>query len=131
MGALADLAARAFGRNRHIEEAAAILAESGRAMMIVDGDEGKIVQANAAAYALFGPPLVGANLDRVVPERYREAHRVHSTDYMQLPVARPMSAGIEVRATLKDGRETRALVSLTPISTTRLVIAEIDPLEES
>ncbi|MGA2321513.1 MAG: PAS domain-containing protein [Solirubrobacteraceae bacterium] len=63
MGALARLAAGTFGRHRHIDEAAGILAQSGRAMMIVDGEKGKIIQANPAAYELFAPPLVGATLE--------------------------------------------------------------------
>jgi PAS domain-containing protein len=130
MGALARLAASTFGRRQLIDEAAGILEQSGRAMIIVDGDNGKLIQANAAAYELFGSPLVGARLDRIVPEHHRQAHNQHRADYMQFPVARPMSVGIEVHATTKDRGETLVVIGLTPIPTTRLIIAEIDPLEE-
>lgn len=129
MGALARLAAATFGRHRQLDDAAAILAQSGRAMMIVDGDSGKIIQANAAAYELFGPPLVGATLDRVVPERHQPAHKEHRRDYMQFPVARPMGVGIEVQAVTKDRGEVLVEIGLTPIPAARLIIAEIDRLD--
>jgi PAS domain S-box-containing protein len=131
MGALARLAAEAFGRRRPIDQTAEILEISNRAMVIVDGDSGRIIQANAAAYELFGPPLVGADLDRVVPERDRQAHKEHRKDYMRFPVARPMGLGIEVRATTKDREEILVQIGLTPIPGGRLVIAEIDPLQET
>jgi PAS domain-containing protein len=132
MGALARLAAVTFGRHRQLDDAAAILAQSGRAMMIVDGERGKIIQANASAYELFGPPLVGATLDRVVPERHQPAHREHRRDYMQFPVARPMGVGIEVHAvTTKDRGEVLVEIGLTPIPASRLIIVEIDPLDSN
>jgi PAS domain-containing protein len=98
-------------------------------MMIVVGDSGKIIQANAAAYRLFGPPLVGGALDRLIPGRARHAHNEHRKHYMQFPVARPMSAGVDVHANTKRG-EILVRIGLTPIPTTRLIIAEIDPLVE-
>ena len=131
MGALARLAAGTLARRRNIEETAALLAKSARAMIVVDGDSGKIVQANAAAYQLFGPPLVGSTLDRFVPERHQPAHKEHRQDYMRFPVARPMGLGIEVRAVAgKHRREVLVEIGLTPVPGTRLIIAEIDPLEE-
>jgi PAS domain S-box-containing protein len=131
MGALARLAATTFGRHRHIDETVGILALSERAMIIVDGDKGKIIQANAAAYELFGPPLVGATLDRLVPERHQHAHKEHRRDYMQFPVARPMGVSIEVQAVTKGGKELLVQIGLTPIPTSRMIITEIDPLGET
>jgi PAS domain-containing protein len=131
MGALARLAAGTFPRRRRIDETAGMLEQSGRAMIIVDGRAGKVIQANAAAYELFGPPLVGASLDRLVPERHRQAHKDHRVDYMKFPVARPMGIGIEVAAiTGNDGRGILVEIGLTPIPGSHLIIAEIDPLEE-
>ena len=100
-------------------------------MIIVDGDKGEIVQANTAAYELFGPPLVGATLDRLVPEPLRQAHNDHRSTYMRLPVARPMSLGVEVHATVKDRDAIPVVIGLTPIPSTRLIIAEIDPQQDS
>jgi PAS domain S-box-containing protein len=138
MVSIAELAIGAFGRRReetlniHVDDAAAILAMSKQPMIIVDGDDGKIIQANAGAYGLLGPPLVGATLDRLVPERHQQAHKEHRSDYMQFPVARPMGVGIKVQAvTAEDGREIPVEIALTPIPTTRLIIAELQLLEET
>jgi PAS domain S-box-containing protein len=128
MGALARLAAATFSRHRLID-AAGILATSSRAMMIVDGDSGKIIQANPVAYELFGAPLVSATLDRVVPERHQQTHKEHRRDYMQVPITRPMGVGVAFHAVAANGREILVEIGLTPIPRTRLVIAEIGPAE--
>jgi PAS domain-containing protein len=128
MGDLATVAADAYGRTQHLEDAVAVLSESNRAMIIVDGDRGNIVEANDAAFELFGRPLIGANISRFIPDRYQQAHGAHLKDFMQHPVARPMSAGVDVHAKTKAHGETLARVGLTPIPATHLVIAEIDPL---
>jgi hypothetical protein len=129
MGALAKFVAGTFGRSQNINEAAVLLAQSGRAMIIVDGDSGKIIQGNAPAYELFGPPLVSSDLDRIVPARHQQAHKEHRRDYMRFPVARPMGVGVEVHTvTAKDDCEVLVEIGLTPIPATRLIIAEIDPL---
>jgi PAS domain-containing protein len=128
MGDLATVAADAYGRTQHLEDAVAVLSESNRAMIIVDGDRGNIVEANDAAFELFGRPLIGANISRFIPDRYQQAHGAHLKDFKQHPVARPMSAGVDVHAKTKAHGETLARVGLTPIPATHLVIAEIDPL---
>lgn len=128
MGDLATIAADAYGRSQHLEDTVAVLAESKRAMIITDGDRGNIVEANDAALELFGRPLIGTNISRLIPGRYQPAHEAHRKDFMQRLIARPMSAGVDVRAMTKDHGETVARVGLTPIPATRLVIAEIDPL---
>jgi PAS domain S-box-containing protein len=136
VSSLAKLAATAFGRGGQenpraaINDAAAILETSDRPMIIVDGDSNKIIQANAAAYALFGAPLVSASLDTIIPEPLQLAHKEHQNDYMQVPVARPMGVGIEVQAIAK-GSGIPVEIGLTPIPTTRLIIAGIDPLDSN
>jgi hypothetical protein len=54
-----------------------------------------------------------------------------SWDYMQVPVARPMGVGIEVRAITKGGAEVVVEIALTPIQMTRMILAEIDPVVEA
>jgi PAS domain S-box-containing protein len=100
-------------------------------MVIVDGDSGKIVQANAAAYGLLGAPLIGQPLERFIPESDQQAHKEHRRDYMQVPAARPMGVGIEVRAITKGGAEVVVEIALTPIQMTRMILAEIDPVVEA
>jgi len=94
-------------------------------MMIVDADSRRIVHANAAAYDLFGAPLVDAALDRLIPEDLQQAHKQHIRDYMETPVDRPLSVRFEAPATTKEGMKT-VIIGLTPIPATRLVIAETD-----
>jgi hypothetical protein len=136
MGFLGKLAIRGSGRRRQetrqsaIDAATVVVGMGKRPMIIVDGDTGKIIQANAAAYGLFGVPLIGQPLDRIVPKRHQEAHKEHRRDYMQLPVARPMGVGIEVQAVTGIMHvEVLVEIGLTPIPMTRLILAEIDPLE--
>jgi hypothetical protein len=131
MSELAQLAANAYGRGKRLDDVVGILAESGRAMMVVDGDNGEIVAVNDSAGELFGQPLIGASLNRLVPERYQRAHDEQRSDFMRHLVARPMSAAVDVRANTKAHGETRVRIGLTPIPETRLVIAEIDPLGDS
>ena len=106
-----------------MDETVGILAQSERAMMIIDADSGRIVQANPAAYDLFGAPLVDAALERLIPEDLQPAHKQHIKDYMKTPVDRPLSSRFEAPATTKDGIRT-VIIGLTPIPSTRLVIAE-------
>jgi len=130
MGELARLAADAYGRNKRHGQTVGILAQSDRAMMIVNGDDGRIIEANDAAYELFGKPLAGANIDRVIPERYRHAHEGHRRIFMERPVVRPMALR-DLHAITKDQREIPVQIGLTPIPATRLVIAEIDQVGDS
>jgi len=126
---LAKVAAEAYARGQDLDQTIAILAASDRAMMIIDGEAGTIVEANSAARELFGDPLAGMDLNRLVPERYRQAHEGHRSDFMQRQIPRPMIAGVDVRAITRDAGETLVRIGLTPIPTTLLVIAEVDPLE--
>lgn len=129
IGSLADLAAEAHARRRGLGETIGVLAESGRAMMIVDGDSGQIIYANRAADELFGGAVAGLALNRLIPERHRQAHDAHRTRFMERMVARPMSANVDVRASTKDRGEVLVRIALTPIPEERLVIVEMDLLE--
>jgi PAS domain-containing protein len=130
VGDLARLASEAYDPAKGLDVVAGILAQSERAMMVVNGDSGEIIRANDAAYELFGRPLVGANLSRLIPERHRLAHERHRKDFMEHLIARPLSARFDVPATTKDRGETVVRIGLTPIAQTRLVIAEIDQLAD-
>lgn len=127
MGELARIAAAAFSRRRHLEDTLGILAESKRAMVVVDGDTGAIVEANDVAYELFGKPLAGVNINRLIPERYRQAHDEHRLAFMEHPAVRPVALR-GLYTVMKDGSEVPAQVDLTPIPETRMVIAEVDQL---
>ena len=77
---------------------------------IVTVDESQtIVQANAAAARMFRCPLdelVGAPLERFIPERFRQAHRQHLPAFgAGAAVARPMGPQRDVMALRADGEE--------------------------
>src|SRR5262245_34750807 len=77
------------------------------AMVIIDGS-GRIVLVNAQTEALFGyerAELIGASVEILLPERYRERHREHRLGFLAAPRVRPMGAGIEVYAPRGAGDE--------------------------
>ncbi len=128
MGALASLAAEAFCRHQDIDDSTAILAESARAMMIVNIDSDKIIHANAAAYELFGPTLAGDTLSHIVPERPPQAFSEHRCEHARRDLMRARIDGDSVTSCSRV--EVLAAIAFTSIPTTRLGIVEIDPLED-
>jgi PAS domain S-box-containing protein len=90
------------------------------ALLIVNGD-GLIVLANSQAQTLFGydpGALLGQPIELLVPERLRGLHVTHRAGYTTNPYARPMSAGSELFARRKDGRDFPVEVSLSPLHST-------------
>src|SRR5205807_5438017 len=89
------------------------------AIVIVDG-AGAIVFVNGQSEGLFGysrEELLGRSVESLIPERYRAAHVVHRAGFFASPASRPMSAGLELYALCKDGREVPVEISLSPLET--------------
>lgn len=59
--------------------------------------------------------LLGANIDRLVPDRFRAAHGQHREGFMAAPRARLMGDGLELYGRRKDGTEFPVDVRLNPI----------------
>lgn len=87
------------------------------ATLVVAGD-GRIAYANRRVAEMFGhepSALVGANVEVLLPERFRERHEGHRAVYMDVPRARSMGAGLSLWGRRADGSEFPVEVSLAPL----------------
>ena len=88
-------------------------------MLMTDGG-GSIVMVNARIETLFGyerAELIGENLEKLVPERFRSAHPGDRRGYFDAPQSRPMAAGRELFGLRKNGSEVPIEIGLNPVST--------------
>jgi diguanylate cyclase (GGDEF)-like protein/PAS domain S-box-containing protein len=95
------------------------LLESAPDAMVIADEDGRIVLANRQVEQLFGWPrqaLLGQPVETLLPERLRDKHQDHRTDYHRnSPEARPMGRSIELAALRADGSEFPVEVSLSPV----------------
>jgi len=104
------------------------------ATVLVD-QTGTIVRINSQAEKVFGyqrEELVGKLVDLLLPDRYRERHISHRTNYFAEMRTRPMGAGLELYAHRKDGTELPVDVMLSPVVTEAgtLVIGSVRDITE-
>jgi PAS domain S-box-containing protein len=89
------------------------------AFLVVDAN-GDIAFANAQTETLFGYPreeLIGTPVERLIPERFREDHVPHRTEYLAAPAPRAMGSHMALFARRRDGSEFPVEVSLAPMYT--------------
>lgn len=89
------------------------------AMILVDRD-GRIVSVNTQAEQLFGydrQELVGAPIERLMPENVRRMHEAHLKGYVAAPHARQMGNGQELAGLKRDGTRFPAEIALSPVDT--------------
>ncbi len=94
-----------------------VLESAPDAIVIVDAD-GRIVFASRQVAALFGhapEELVGHGVERLLPERFRQAHLGHRRSYARNARMRPMGVDLDLYALRKDGSELPVEISLSPI----------------
>jgi PAS domain S-box-containing protein len=110
---------------RNLKEVGAALEESSsradvyfeatvEAVINID-ENGRIVRANPRAEALFGyskAEMVGQFVELLVPERLREQHVRHRSEYFKVPRSRPMGIGLNLVGLRKDGTEIPIELSL-------------------
>ena len=86
--------------------------------VVVVDTEGRVVQVNPRAEAMFGyatGQMHGLMLEALLPERYRlvpTSHRAHFTAHA---VARPMGTGMNLIGLRSDGTEFPIEVGLAPL----------------
>ncbi len=103
--------------------------------IIVTDFDGKIAQVNAQVEKFFGydrSELLGQPIEVLVPERFRQNHPKHRTDYGQQPRIRTMGAGLELYGRRKDGSEFPIDIMLGPMesATGRVVLSVIRDLSQ-
>src|SRR5271169_2393083 len=89
------------------------------AVLLVD-EQGIIRKANLQVERLFGyacSELLGNSVDLLIPERFRQVHRTHRSDYTEHPRMREMGTGLELYGRRKDGTEFPADIILGPVAT--------------
>jgi two-component system sensor histidine kinase DevS len=89
------------------------------AVLMVDAD-GRMVYANTLMERLSGyaaTELAGHSVEVLVPERFRQLHVGHRTQYVRNPRARPMGANLQISMLRKDGSEFPADIALSPLQT--------------
>lgn len=86
--------------------------------IVIANDVGSIVLFNAEAARLFGVPpesMIGAPIERLIPERFARGHARHRERFGSRPERRPMGSGLELRGRRGDGSEFPVEVSLCPL----------------
>lgn len=110
-------------RNGDIESLEAsipALLEAAPDALVITDRSGTILLINGQTEELFGyrrDELVGQAVEKLVPERFRERHPGHRSEYFESPQTRPMGAGLELEGLRKDGTQFPAEISLGPVRT--------------
>jgi len=102
-----------------VSELKDLISSSPEAMIIVDS-KGNIVQVNKALEILFGyraGELAGAELDILLPKRFRNKHVKHRERFFSEAEIRSMSTGMDLYGCRKDGTEFAVEISLHPFET--------------
>jgi len=96
------------------------LLESVPDAIVMVNNTGRIVLVNGQAEELFGytkAELLGKPIEILLPQRFREGHVGHRTQYFSEPKTRTMGAGLELFACRQDGAEFPVEICLSPLRT--------------
>lgn len=88
--------------------------------IVIVNPTGRIVFSSTQAETLFGyerRDLLGRPIEILLPEKFRESHVVHRSQFFARPRARAMGMGLELYGVRKDGSEFPVEVSLSPLQT--------------
>jgi two-component system sensor kinase FixL len=102
------------------EERFRLVVEAAPSAMLMVGEDGKVVLANAWAERVFGYPrheLVGMDVERLVPPRFRARHRALRRDFFADPVGPATSTPRQLTGVRKSGEEFAADIGLGTVRT--------------
>jgi PAS domain S-box-containing protein len=100
------------------EQFVALLESATDAILTVDAD-GRIEYANGRTAKYFGytaPELFGMEIEQLVPQASRDAHRGYRAEFLRKPRVRAMASNLDLHACRKDGTEFPVEVSLSPVA---------------
>ncbi|HWD41100.1 MAG TPA: PAS domain S-box protein [Fimbriimonas sp.] len=122
------------GANKLVASNHEILENAPDAIFLV-GADGKIAFANRKAHTLFGyagGELTNRELDMLIPVRYRDVHRHHRADYLELRGRHVMGEHMETPALHKSGEEfpIQATLSTLENSAESLIICFVRAAEQ-
>lgn len=113
-------APQAFGPTLVLGDAWAIIELAPDAVLVVSAS-GTIDLANRSAVEMFGyerDQLIGLQLEMLLPEDRREAHRTHRASYVVSPEPRAMGLGLDLWARHRNGSAFPVEISLSPVTLT-------------
>ncbi|RFS18208.1 PAS domain-containing sensor histidine kinase [Emticicia sp. C21] len=98
----------------HQSEAIFLFATEG---ILIADKQGKIVRVNPSGAAMFGyepEELTDLMIEDLIPNRFRQMHQTHRTNFNEHPHARSMGSGMDLYAKRKDDSEFPVEISLSP-----------------
>jgi PAS domain S-box-containing protein len=134
-GTLVSVGVRDVSERRGIEERFRQFVESAPDAIVISDADGNIVLVNARTEELFGydrAEIVGAGVEILVPERFRDFHFRHRNDVFAELKVRSMGSGLDLRGRRKNGTLFPIEISLSPMETSggRLVSSAIRDLSD-
>lgn len=94
--------------------------------LVISDMNGRISLVNTKANKIFGyegTELIGMELETIIPERFRHAHRAKQPDYFKNPEVRYFAPLQDLFALRKDGTEFPIEIGITPIITEEGTVA--------
>ncbi len=115
LAAIVDITAR-----KRSQEMIRLAVEAAPNGMVMTDANGKITMVNSQIETLFGydrDELIGASIDMLVPDRFRDLHPNARGSYYRNPISRAMGKGRDLFALHREGREFPVEIGLNPLHT--------------
>jgi PAS domain S-box-containing protein len=93
---------------RNLNDTLKTVFDSNPDSIVLINREGRIINANRRAadlFAMSAQDLIGAQIESLLPEQFRDRHLHHRKEFMRDPRLRAMGVGFELSAQRSDGTE--------------------------